>query len=554
MSATHRALTSGLIVTALVAGVMTVTPSTPTAVAGDCPTSVDPADFASPDELRAATKVMADFGPRPTGSPSHTGYIDSIERELRTIDGFEISELPEELDLQLERSATLTISDAAGSERLPVAGAVPYAAPTPGVTGRLVHVPEGTPISEADVDGAVVVREAATGSVQFAIFLAVAYYVHDPDLSIDLLENYERDNFGYVQRITDLRDAAEHGAAALVFVHDFPRQQVAGQYAPYDGDHWQVPAVYVGVDEGTELIRRASDEAEVTIRTTATQRAATTRSLVATLPGQTDERVVIQSHTDGMNAIWDNGPAAMLAMAEYFADLPTQCRSRTLQFVFTTAHLHLCRSGAYHFAEILDNEYDSGTVALVVAIEHLGAKEFAAVPRPDGPGRTLEPTGRSEPFVAFSMESPVLVETMINRIVARDLRRTFLLRGADAPQVGFPPHRSFGGEGGPYREFLVPTIAGITGPWTLYNPSFEMDDIVDFELMRRQTLAYADVVLAVDEIPRHVIAGADTVYRAGRDLLTQGPPEPLSCDPAHDDHAESSTPLVDDITAIAEDR
>jgi hypothetical protein len=487
-----------------------------------CPSTVDPSTFSSAANLRALNRVMADLGPRPTASTAQLAYVESIEAELAAIGGFTMSDIPEDIDRQLDESASIRV----GAEELAAAGAVPYATPTgeAGVSGRLVHVPAGTPISSADVRGAIVLRPAATGGVQHAVFGAVAYYLHDPDLTIDPAAMYERANFGYQQRITDLKDAAAGGAAGLVLVHDFPTAQVAGQYAPYEGVRWEVPAIYVGADEGQRLVQAAAAGESATLRTTASRSPARTRSVIATLPGRSDERIVIQSHTDGMNAIWDNGPAAMLAMARWFAAQPLACRPRTLQFVFTTAHLHLSRSGAFCFASILDQEYESGTVALVVAIEHLGAREFAAVPRTDGgPGRQLVPTGQSELFITFSLESPVVVESLISRVVAHDLRRTFVLRGADAPRVGFPPHRSFGGEGGPYREFLVPTAAGISGPWTLYNPRFGLDELVDFELMRRQTLAFADLVLAVDDVPREVLAGADNAYRPGRALLGTDP-------------------------------
>jgi hypothetical protein len=496
--------------------------SSPAAAQTACPSSVDPAAFAGPDELRSLNQVMADLGPRPTASPAQLRYIESIEATIAGIGGFTVSSLPEAIDRQLDESASLRV----GPDDLAVAGAVPYAQPTgdAGASGRLVHVPAGTAISATDVKGAIVVRPAATAGVQYAIFAAVAYYLHDPDHTIDPGATYERDNFGYQQRITDLKEAAAGGAAGLVLVHGFLTAQVTGQYAPYEGERWGVPAVYVGADEGKRLVDSAAADGTATLRTTASRSMASTRSVVATLPGRSNERIVIQSHTDGMNAVWDNGPAAMLALARYFSALPLSCRPRTLQFVFTTAHLHLSQSGAFCFAKVLDEEYESGTVALVVALEHLGAKEFAAVPRRDGgPGRELVATGREELFVTFVMESPVLVESLIERVVAHDLRRTFVLRGADAPRVGFPPHRSFGGEGGPYREHLVPTAAGITGPWTLYNPSFTLDELVDFDLMRRQAMAFGDLVLAVDDVPREVIAGADNAYRPGRSLLGTDP-------------------------------
>src|SRR4051812_49890109 len=65
-----------------------------------------------------------------------------------------------------------------------------------------------------------------------------------------------------------------------------------------------------------------------------------TPSLQAGLPGGSPQRIVIDSHTDGTNAVEDNGPVAMVAMLRYFASLPVECRPRTLQFAFSTAHFY----------------------------------------------------------------------------------------------------------------------------------------------------------------------------------------------------------------------
>ena len=75
---------------------------------------------------------------------------------------------------------------------------------------------------------------------------------------------------------------------------------------------------------------------------------------------------MIESHTDGMNAVWDNGPVAMISMARYLARLPLDCRRRTIQFAFVTGHLYqrLKRGerdgGAEQVAKRLDREYDRG--------------------------------------------------------------------------------------------------------------------------------------------------------------------------------------------------
>jgi len=516
------------VVLALASAVLHVPAGRATAPEG-CPSSIAPDAIAPEATFEEWNRVLADMGPRPTASPSHERYIRWIEKRLSAIPGIELSALHDEVERQLETAVELTLHTPAGDVALPVAGPLPYSAVTPGGTrARLVEVPTGTAITDVadQVEGATVVRPAASGVIPMAVFGAVAYYVHDPGLSFDYSGNYERDWVGAGQRIIDLEQAEAAGAAGIVFVHELPRAQVAGQYVPYPGTFWELPGLYVGSDEGARLaaaMAAAGDGLDATIKIAASRRHAPTRTVIARLPGEgalARERIVIESHTDGMNAVWDNGPVALLALAEHFAGLPASCRSRTLEFVFTTAHLYLTHAGAELYAAMLDEEYDSGTVALVVALEHLGAREFEAVAREDGgPGRELRPTGESELFATFTHESPVLVEALTGTVIGHDLRRTWVLRGADAPQVGFPPHRSFGGEGGPYRHHLVPTVAAITGPWTLFDPAFAMEELVDFELMRRQTLAFGDLVMAVDDVPREVLAGADNVYRPGREVL-----------------------------------
>jgi len=508
-------------VAGLVALICTVAPTARAGIFGtasECPTTIDPAAFASEDVLRAGNQVEADFGERPTASPNHEAFIDWVDGQLNTIPGLQRDDIPITIDRQLETGASLSVNTTGGPVSFPVAGAVPYSLATD-ASAPLVHVPTGTAINTVDVAGRIVVRDSPPGTIPNALFFAVGYYVHDPDLSFDHAGNYERDWLNAAQRITDLTHAQDGGAAGLVLVHQLPRDQVRNSYAPYPGEYWQIPALYLGVDEGTQLEQMlASGEAQTgQLAISATRdRQATTRTLVARLPGASNERIVVESHTDGMNPVWDNGPIALLALARYFAALPIECRPRTIEFVFTTAHLYLSQAGAFQYAKILDSDYDKGTVALVVALEHLGAQEYVATPRTDGPGRRLQASGQSEMFAIFSMESPLLVSALTQQVVAHDLRRSWILRGADAPQAGFPPHRSFGGEGGPYREQVVPTIAAITGPWTLFDPAFGME-LVDFGLMRRQAMAFGDVILSVADKPRELIAGADTAYRAGRD-------------------------------------
>jgi hypothetical protein len=75
-----------------------------------------------------------------------------------------------------------------------------------------------------------------------------------------------------------------------------------------------------------------------------------------------------------------------------------------------------------------------------------------------------------------------------------------------------------GGLGNAFHRHLIPTIAMISGPWSLYAPSFERSAI-SFERMRSQLLAASDAVLALDGLPRQELAGD---YLAMREQRAQG--------------------------------
>lgn len=494
-----------------------------------CPTAVDPERFDSADALFEANAMMASYGERPTGSPAHRRFVDDLERRLEALPGVQLESIAYPFDRWTPRRVALRARTGGGeAERVRVAGPVPYAeaAPRGGVAGPLVYVPAETPISEVDVSGKIVVRDAVTVSVPNAAIAALSWWSYDPELVLarDVADAFERENAGEA-RIADLEAAGEGGAAALIIAHGLPHEQVRGQYAPYEGVRWPVPALYVGVDEGARLKELAERDGTARVRLDATVKRVETRMVIATLPGLSDEKIVVQSHTDGMNAVWDNGPVAMLSMAEWFARAGRECRPRTLMFAFTTGHLHQRlvppdRDGsAEQLADRLDREYDRGTVALVVPVEHMGARRWVPVPRGGGrPGRVLEPTDRNEPTSIFIGESPALISTTLRVVAQHDLRETIALRGADLPGLQLPPHDSFGGEGNPYLHHLIPTVALITAPWTLFDPAFTLEELVDKRLLREQTLVFTDLVHAAATQPRELLGGGYVGYRAARSL------------------------------------
>ena len=272
--------------------------------------------------------------------------------------------------------------------------------------------------------------------------------------------------------------------------------------------------------------------ARLTLR--ARTRRVRTKTLLATLPGRRAQKLVVESHTDGTNAYEDNGPVAILAMARALAAQPRACRPRTIEFAFPTGHFyqhivspHRRHGGAGVLSRQLDRVYDKGRVAGVMVLEHLGTREYAARPRPGHPGRILRPTGRSELQQVAVTPSAPLRAAVVRAIERNHVARTAMLVGADgADPARAPEHCSFGGEGTPYNERLLPTVAAISAPEGLYDPVFGLEAI-DFHRMRRETVAFTDLLTHMGHMSRKAIAGDVLAERARRAAGAPGCPNDI---------------------------
>jgi hypothetical protein len=513
-------------VAAAVLGLFAVLPGL--ASAQGCPVAPDPSALPAAKTLKRWNGVIDD-GVRPTGSPAQHRYIRWIEDKLRGVEGVELSRIRHSIDRFTPRSTTLQLGKGKKAQRLAVAAPVPYAKPTgrQGVKAPLTFVPDEEAITAENSAGKIVLRHAPAGSIQQALLLlpVVSWGMYDPDGTIDPTENFYGDFINYNARVADLRAARQAGARGVIFYKDLPHRQVIDHYEPYEGERWRVPAVFVGADQGKRLADAISGGGEPTVRLTLRARfkRVSTRTVFATVAGQSPERIVVDSHTDGTNAAEDNGPVAMVGMARYFAQLPMECRPRTIQFAFVTGHFYQRiadpdkrHGGAGVVAEQLDRAYDEGTVSSVVVLEHLGALSYEAVPRTGGrPGDVLRQNGMREiQFVAVT-QSPALVDTVDEIVRSYDMRRTIMLQGADAPGTTVPVHCSFGGEGTPYNQHLLPTVAAIAAPQSLYNPVFGLEGI-DFNVMRDEMLGYTELLNRLGSMPQADVAGLVTVDRQRR--------------------------------------
>ncbi len=479
-------------------------------------THVNERELASESLLRQWCARVCGAGYRGTGTAVHDALIDWVVEQVGAIPGFAVRTDEYELlgwhpvpEGDLEHAGTLR----AGDEEIGIAGAVPYSLSATN-TGPLAYVPRGESISDA-LAGKVVLRDFPAFALPYDLLFA--QHIHlTPDTEQLRGQVWDRPGLANTVLHDDLLAAGAAGAAGVVFAFDLPREQIAGYYEPHMGTHYRVPAVFVGVDERDRLRELAQRGAHVDITVRADVRAITTRNVHATLAGQTDERIVLITHTDGNTWVQENGIAALLAIGHYAAVLPIEQRHRTIELTFTSAHLHISREGSHRYSAQLDREYEEGTIAFAFAIEHLGARDLNPVPRSDGPGRELAFTDAAELLLWCVGPSEAMQSAVVEATAARALERVLVSPGFGAPvESQVPQIVSFGGIGTPYHARLVPTTSIVTGPWSLWAPAFGADAI-DIGLVRAQVLAAADVVRALDAVPRIAIAGGYLADRAAR--------------------------------------
>ena len=521
------------VVTALLAAAAAALPG---AAAGQasCP-STAPADAVTPGQLRdLSARYVRDGLYRVAGTRAHERSIAWLKQELSATKDVSVREYRSALPTweptaragdggaDLAKAAKLAVRRGGALEDVPVAGAVPFSLPTDddGIGGKLKVVEAGEEITEANAKGRVLILEMSLSSIPYAAFAAVAWYL-TPDFAGSASGNYDRPFGGHYALTQRLVDAGKAGAQGAVVVFDVPRENVAGYYGPHDGLYYTVPAVFVGVDEGERLRRLAKDGAEARIATDASKSKPTAPNLVASLPGAQSHRTFLQSHTDGMTWVQDNGPVAILALVKYFASLPRECRP-SLEVLLTAGHLTLTEghNAAEKEAERLDHEYDQGTVGAVLTLEHLGTKAIEAFPRGGGkPGSELRYDGKPEATIFSVSESPRLAQAVVGAVQRSGTDRTAVLRNVAAPSATIPPNCLPGGDNTPFWQHLIPGVQLITGPWSLFDPSFGAA-AVDFGRMDVQTQIFADTILEIAPLAPRVIAGSFAAYREARNDST----------------------------------
>ncbi|MFF2084504.1 hypothetical protein ACFVVM_12040 [Nocardia sp. NPDC058176] len=443
------------------------------ALPGCAPAPSGAVALADADTLWRWVEKMVEGGPRFTGSPAHRRWIDHLAGELESI-GVPVERFPTLLKYWNATSWALSVTDAHGStEQIPVAYYWPYSGTTPaaGVTGLLA---EHT--TDADLTGKIVLLDRVPTKVGAAVLQAATDARPKSLLAEAALEDPTR---LWAYAAPSLRAARERGAVGAIGILPAAPADAKDQFSPHQQALADLPAVQLDRVQGARLralLERGPVTATLTL-TADTDDAATVDYLVATLPGNGAEpgAILLMTHTDGQNAIEENGAAAVLAMTEYFAKIPREDRARDLCVVFSPAHMTAADSGVHAKAWLEQNPAITNRIVAAVVPEHLGAMQWDAAGG-EGPWR---PSGKQELLILGVGNSPELTRLVATELEASELERTVV--------AGPYTNNLYGEATGPY-QVGIPTVTAIAGPNYLVQVAGDGDlDKLDSALAHRQT-------------------------------------------------------------------
>ncbi|MBA2895436.1 M28 family peptidase [Nonomuraea soli] len=360
----------------------------------------------------------------------------------------------EPVDLPVWRpvSASLEVhldSDRATSVRVE-AFALPYTTPEAAVTA---------PVGREVVPGAIVVPEYTFTELPQFYVRDLAKAVHDPEGVFDSLVQTLPFQLDYLDVI---QGAIDGGAAGFAGALTGVPWETRDYYVPYDAVQRDIPAVWLsGGDARRVLALVDSGPCTGTLAVSSETGPAVSHNVIGTLPGRSDQWVIIGSHHDApwASAVEDaSGIALVLAAARYWAGVPEEERPHNLLFLLTAGHMaHAAGTRAF----ISEHRAMLGDVVLQLHLEH-AARRCEVV---DG---ALVPTDDPEPGWWFT--SPGLEGLVAEALAAEDLRRSFVL----PPEVFSPMPPT---DGAFFHPEGVPLVHFLSAPMYLFDSADTVDKV-----------------------------------------------------------------------------
>lgn len=479
----------------------------------DLATEVDDSRLADSRQIETwvADKAQFNQGFMPPGSQAHEDFVDLLLGQLRNTCLVDVEAPTFPFTRWAPQSWSLVLIQEGDSESdVDVAGYIPFSGTTPetGLQRALVALPQltaaatsvrldGEPIGDAIGDYDVADKLVVVRMPRLAIPLAVledSFLNAGDDFDIGdfwsdgvLEPTYFTALLGTAQVHAALEAA---GAAGLIAILPLDAEAADNLYAPFEGEAQHLPGLYLDRDAGAALLQAMTETDDPQGRLTldvVVEEDASARNIAGVLPGNSERTIVLSSHTDATNTNEDNGPAAILAIVDYFCSVPESLRPVTLEIVLHGAHL----AGNRGLRTYVDDHHGRLTETVIAALEleHLGALEWAEQER----GGPMALSGRIETqLLTISSDAAPFVEEAL-RFAAGQERILVAPREA----LAF-------GAGDEWVEVttLVQYITGANYLLSYHIPGMAVTtQFQDYDLMRDQIRGFIQMILNLGNTP-----------------------------------------------------
>jgi hypothetical protein len=385
------------------------------------------------DDLLPSSEQMVNWistvveqGIRRPGYPADQWAEQWIADQFTTF-GLENLQLdPVEVKRWLPQQASLTVwLDSAPQDALSIpCFALPYSAATPSLERPVSAFTAG---SGSDVTGKIALVENTFVYLPQTVTRAFSSRAYDPDREFESLVQILPFSFAFQNVMEPAIAAGASGFIGILAGLPFDTHEY---YVPYDAKERPIPGVWISPSDGArvkELLAAGPASGRITVD--ATMDRFTSHNVIATLPGASDEWIIIGSHHDGPWASAVEGGAGLVAFVDRNAERLAQ-------------------------------------VVLELHLEH-------AARAAHGEAGKLVPTDQPEVRWWFTSRIGFLEDAVEQALIAEDLRRSWIMQ-----PDGFPPGSPAPPtDGAFFHPAGVPIVNFLTAPMYLFDAQDTLDKI-----------------------------------------------------------------------------
>lgn len=226
--------------------------------------------------------------------------------------------------------------------------------------------------------------------------------------------------FGGLNRIV-----TESAPAGALVIFNMSHPRAAGLYTfPVPSAVLGAPGLYLDRVAGAQVkaAMKNDDRAVATLKLVSNREETEVWFLSGVLPGrdygkESDEMVLLISHTDGPSLTQENGPLGILGVLDHLSGHPQASRRRSILVLLDPSHFMPPGSAPDWYER---NPGLAGKIVASVGIEHLGQVEYKEQ------GGEFLATGRPELTGLMAQDNDVLIKMAIEAVTTHQLPRTLV--------------------------------------------------------------------------------------------------------------------------------